>query len=114
LTIHDGAGTSFWLSAVHREAGDPAKKAAAKMDWSFMVWQADAWQQQQQNEYVVRMLQRHGAHAGGDSPPTEISVYTGGSIHWSEVAVPDGIDIDDRRMATHGFSPVDGNVLEGK
>ena len=37
IVVHDGVGRSFWLNP-NRE---PAKQAAAKMDWTFMVWQPE-------------------------------------------------------------------------
>ena len=39
VVVHDGVGTSFWLSS----SGDAAKKADARMDWTFMVWQPANW-----------------------------------------------------------------------
>ena len=35
LVVHDGVGRSFWLNSNR----DPAKQAAARVDWVFMVWQ---------------------------------------------------------------------------
>ena len=39
IVVHDGEGHSFWL-APNRE---PAKLAAAKIDWLFMVWEPKSW-----------------------------------------------------------------------
>ena len=41
LTYIYGVGRSRWLNA-NDEAG---KRAAAAMDWSFMVWQQESWKQ---------------------------------------------------------------------
>ncbi len=40
IVVHDGVGHSFWLNPNH----EPAKEAAAKMDWMFMVWQPASWE----------------------------------------------------------------------
>src|SRR5947209_5939310 len=40
VVLHDGVGRSFWLNPNN----ESAKKAAAKMDWRFMVWQPANWQ----------------------------------------------------------------------
>src|SRR6516162_1167828 len=39
VVLHDGVGRSFWLNANN----EPAKRDAAKMDWSFMIWQEANW-----------------------------------------------------------------------
>ncbi len=40
VVLHDGIGQSFWLNP-NRE---PAKEAAARIDWIFMVWQPASWE----------------------------------------------------------------------
>ena len=40
IVVHDGIGHSFWLDPNH----EPAKAAAAKIDWMFMVWQPANWE----------------------------------------------------------------------
>ena len=35
-------------------------------------------------------------------------------MHWSDVIVPEGIELSDERLEAHGFTPADGVVLEGK
>jgi len=50
---------------------------------------------------------------GDTAPPAQIDVFTSG-IHWAEVTVPEGVEVLDRRLVAHGFSAVDGVVIEGK
>src|SRR5207253_8466570 len=40
VVLHDGIGRSFWLNL----NDEPAKRAAAKMDSVFMVWQKGNWE----------------------------------------------------------------------
>src|SRR4029077_7143969 len=40
VVVHDGVGRSFWLNANNK----PDKREAAKIDWTFMVWQPANWQ----------------------------------------------------------------------
>jgi hypothetical protein len=47
-------------------------------------------------------------------PPAQIDVYTGGGLRWSDVIVPEGLQVIDERLEAHGFTPADGIVLEGK
>jgi hypothetical protein len=107
LILHDGVGESFWLN-MNREL---AKRAAARMDWSFSVWQPAIWQRLSKLPANVNPTAPSDAKRG---PPAVIDVYTGGNVHWSEVAVPAGLEIVDQRLEAHGFSPADGVVLEGK
>ncbi|HLX64867.1 MAG TPA: carboxypeptidase-like regulatory domain-containing protein [Planctomycetota bacterium] len=106
LVIHDGAGNSVWLN-INNEKGGREK---AKMDWSFMVWQQGD---------LGRLVKIEGDLPAGvrnaaKGPPVQIDVYTGFNIKWADVVVPEGIEINDQRMSAHGFSPADGNVVEGK
>src|SRR5438105_707457 len=40
VVLHDGIGNSTWLNINN----EPAKRDAAKTDWSFMVWQPANWE----------------------------------------------------------------------
>ncbi len=40
VIVHDGVGASSWLNL----NGEPAKKAGARIDWTFMVWQPANWE----------------------------------------------------------------------
>jgi hypothetical protein len=104
LVIHNGQGTSTWL---HPE---PGKKIDPKLDWTFMVWLPASW------ERIRKMpadLNPAGPGDAENGPPSQIDVYTGGTINWPDVSVPAGLAIDDQRMEAHGFTPADGVVIEG-
>ena len=107
LVIHDGPGKSFWLNT----NDEPAKRAQAKMDWSFMVWQPDNWKRLRKLPADLNPTNPNDAENG---PPSQIDVYTGGNIKWTDVVVPKGITIDDRRLEARGYTLADGIVLEGK
>ena len=106
LVVHNGVGHSFWLNP-NRE---PEKQDAARTDWVFVIWQPDRWQLLQQ---LPADFRPRGEPAGNDGPVPQIDVYTGGSIRWEDVHVPDGIEVVDERLEAHGFTPADGTVLEG-
>lgn len=107
LVLHDGVGSSFWLNMNN----EPAKREAAKMDWSFMVWQLDHWKRLRDLPADLNPNAGEDAESG---PPTQLDVYTGGNIKWADVLVPKGLKVDDRRLEAHGFTAADGLVLEGK
>jgi hypothetical protein len=107
VMLHDGIGHSFWLNSNN----DPAKREAAKMDWSFMVWQEASWTRLRQ---LPAELNPTDAEAAENGPPSRIDVYTGGNIKWADVTVPQGLKIVDNRLEAHGFAVADGIVLEGK
>ena len=87
------------------------RRAAARMDWSFMVWQPDNWKRLRK---LPADLNPTGPEDAGTGPPAQIDVYTGGNIKWADVVVPKGLKIVDQRMEAHGFTVADGVVLEGK
>ncbi|MBA3312115.1 MAG: carboxypeptidase-like regulatory domain-containing protein [Planctomycetota bacterium] len=111
LVVHDGVGRSFWLNMNNEES----KRAAAEADWTFVVWQPDRWKHLQQLPADLRP--RGGASrdaAAKDEVPTpRMDVYVGGRVQWTDVTVPDGIEVEDRRLEAHGFKIADGRVLEG-
>ncbi|HEV3304506.1 MAG TPA: carboxypeptidase-like regulatory domain-containing protein [Planctomycetaceae bacterium] len=107
VVLHDGVGRSVWLNPNR----DPAKRAAAEMDWTFVVWQRNSW------ERVRKMpadLRPPDVRDADKDPPAQIDVYCGGKVRWSDVLVPAGLEIIDERLQAHGFATADGNVLEGK
>lgn len=104
VVVHDGNGHSFWL-APNRE---PEKLAAAKIDWSFMVWQPASWERLRDLPVDLNPTE-----PGETSPPSQIDVYTGG-LRWADVTVPEGIEVVDRRLVAHGFTEADGVVIEGR
>jgi hypothetical protein len=107
IVLHDGVGNSFWLNINN----EPAKRDAAKMDWSFMVWQPANWQHLRKLPADLNPTDAEDADSG---PPSQIDVYTGGNVKWADVTVPKGLKIVDQRLQAHGFTPLDGVVLEGK
>jgi Carboxypeptidase regulatory-like domain len=106
LVVHDGIAHSFWL-APNRE---PEKLDAAKVDWVFVVWQPANWERLRK---MPADLNPTDSQDAGQGPPSAIDVYTGGNIRWAEVKVPKGIEVVDEQLASHGFTPADGVVLEG-
>lgn len=107
LVVHDGIGQSFWLNPNR----DPAKEAAARMDWAFMVWVPAAWERLRKMPLDLKPADVRDSDSG---PPAQIDVYTGGKVRWSDVTVPEGLAVIDERLEAHGFTRADGNVLEGK
>lgn len=105
LIVHDGVGRSFWLNP----NGEEEKKAAAQIDWVFMVWQPANWHRLQAMPARVRPP---GGNAN-EGPVPQIDVYVGGRIQWADVNVPEGIEVVDERLEAHGFAVTDGTVLEG-
>jgi hypothetical protein len=107
VIVHDGVGHSFWLNPNH----EPAKEAAARMDWMFMVWQPASWERLRKMPGDLNPTDARDADKG---PPAQIDVYGGGNLRWSDVTVPEGLEVSDERLEAHGFTPADGLVLEGK
>jgi hypothetical protein len=105
--VHDGVGHSFWLN-MNRE---PAKQEQSRMDWVFMVWQPANWEHLRKLPAGLNPTDPRDADAG---PPSRIDVYTGGNLRWSEVVVPEGLEVVDERLEAHGFTTADGVVMEGR
>ena len=77
-----------------------------------MVWQPASWDRRLRKRPAD--LSPSDARDADKGPPSQIDVYTGGKVDWSDVTVPEGIDLIDERLEAHGFTPADGIVLEGK
>jgi hypothetical protein len=107
VVLHDGSGYSFWLAPNN----EPAKRAAAKMDWIFMVWQPANWERLRKLPGDLNPTDAKDAENG---PPAQIDVYTGGNIRWADVTVPKDLKVVDQRLEAHGFTQADGVALEGK
>ena len=103
LIVSDGVGHSFWLDANNED-----EEGAADIDWMFMVWVPGNWQQLRRLPVGLRPQGKDV-----DAPVPELHVYTGGNVKWSDVEVPDGIEVVDNRLEAHGFTLDDGTVLEG-
>jgi hypothetical protein len=106
LNVHDGIGRSFWLNMNN----EPAKAEAAKIDWTFVVWEPRSWEQLRGLDARFRPSDVSDEN---DGPPVQLDVYTGGGIRWEDVKVPPGIQLFDDRLEGHGFTRDDGTVLEG-
>ncbi|HJQ78379.1 MAG TPA: carboxypeptidase-like regulatory domain-containing protein [Lacipirellulaceae bacterium] len=106
LVVHDGVGHSFWLNPNN----EPEKRTDAEIDWMFVVWQAESFERLRK---MPADLQPRDIAEAGAGPPAELHVYIGDNIRWSDVKIPDGIEVVDNRMEAHGFTPADGTVLEG-
>lgn len=91
LIVYDGTGNSFWLNP-NRE---PDKQVAARIDWTFMVWVSGKWEDQHKLPAELKSSNPADAEQG---PPAAIELYTGGSIRWSEVKVPPGVKVIDKRQ----------------
>jgi hypothetical protein len=107
LIVHHGVGASFWLNP-NRE---PAKQAAARIDWIFMVWRPDSWARLRTMPGDLNPTDARDAATG---PPSQIDVFTGGNIRWSDLTIPAGLEVMDQLLEAHGFTLADGVVLEGK
>ncbi|MEX0641160.1 MAG: carboxypeptidase-like regulatory domain-containing protein [Pirellulales bacterium] len=107
IVVHDGVGHSFWLNPNRK----PEKAEAAKIDWTFVVWQPASWEQLRK---MPADLDPTDAGDADEGPPAQIDVYTGGNVRWASVKVPKGIKVVDQRLVAHGFKLSDGTVLEGK
>lgn len=104
LVVEDGVGHSFWLNP--NKAED--QRQQAEIDWQVMVWVPENWQRLSKLPPDLNPTDKND-----QGPPAVITVYTGGRIRWDRVQVPEGIQVIDNRMEAHGYSVVDGNVLEG-
>jgi hypothetical protein len=87
VVVHDGVGQSFWLNPNR----DPAKTEAAKIDWTFAVWDQESWQR------IMDVKKADDAPGDAMEPPVQIDVYTGGNVNWQDVVVPKGLTVVDQR-----------------
>lgn len=106
VVLHDGVGRSFWINP----NGEPAKMKEAEIDWMFTVWQPDNWQRLRK---LPLDLNPTAGRNAAETPPTQLDVYTGGNVSWSDVVIPEGLQITDERLESHVFKSTDGAVLEG-
>lgn len=106
VIVEDGVGNSFWLNA-NNEAD---KRERARIDWRFVVWSEKNWQQLRGMPADLNPTDPEDRSVG---PPTELTIYTGGDIEWDQVELPEGIELIDNRMASHGFAADDGWVAQG-
>ena len=92
VAVHDGVEQSVW----HKFRHEPAKQAGATADWIFMVWVRANWDHLRKLPADLNPTNPRDAEKG---PPAQIDVYTGGSIRWSDVAVPKGGDLTQSAQA---------------
>jgi hypothetical protein len=111
LVVHDGVGQG--ILALQAKQEDPAKEAEVGMDWAFTVWVPAEWERPSHGIISLDLIGAETRDAD-KCPPPQIDVYTGGNIRWSDVTVPEGIEVSDERLEAHGFTLADGIVLEGK
>jgi hypothetical protein len=107
VVLHDGVGASFWLNPNN----ELEKRVAARIDWTFIVWQPASWTLQQSLSADARPTDLGDPQLG---PPVQLDVYTGVNLRWQDVHVPPGVEIVDKRLEAHGFKLDDGLVLEGR
>jgi hypothetical protein len=104
LVVLDGKAQSFWLNS-NRDADKNEP-----MDWTLTVWEAERFNRLFNNPKTT--FGSDSENFRQDVPVPEITVYTGGSIDWSGVEVPKGIEVDDRRLEAHGYKLSDGVVIQ--
>ncbi len=104
LVVLDGIGYSFWLDPNGTKRGD----RNTKIDWSFTIWEPERWTMQKGLPPGISALPNNQAE-----PISTITVHSA-ALRWSEVQVPDGIEVIDNRLEAHGFKLSDGRVIEGK
>ncbi len=103
LVVLDGLGYSFWLDPNGTKRGD----RKTKIDWSFTIWEEARWKMQKGLPAGISAIPHDHAE-----PISTITVHSA-SLRWSEVQVPEGIEVIDNRMEAHGFKLSDGRVIEG-
>lgn len=104
LVVHDGIGRKAF-SGIQEEL-----KPEDRVDWTFAVWQPEHWKRMRE---MPPDLQPSNL-VEFDSPPLIIHAYTGGRVKWTNVVVPNGIEVVDERQTAHGFTAADGAVFEGR
>lgn len=97
LIVHDGVGR---------------RTDQGEMDWALDVWVPALWQRPQGGAFSMEGTVFF--RAPDQCPAPRIDVYADGNVRWSDVIVPEGIEVSDERLEAHGFTPADGIVLEGK
>lgn len=103
IVVHDGLGYSFWLDPNGTKRGD----RNTKIDWSLTVWEPKRWQFQKDLAPGLSAIDKNQ-----NEPHSQIDIYTA-AVLWSDIQVPEGLDVEDNRMSIHGFQLSDGRVIEG-
>ncbi len=105
VIVHDGVASSFWLDPNREQQG----ASAIEVDWIFVIWQDDRWKMQRNLPISISALKK----VSDSEPIPEITIYTGGAIRWKDVVMPEGIEVVDHRLESHGYTVNDLHVLEG-
>ncbi len=103
LIIHAEIGNRFWLNPNRK----PDKQSAAKMDWSLVVWIPASWKSLHEPDRRTPENLIDPDDAKLEGPPAVIEVYTGGSIRWPNVSIPNritGIDKRKNSLSTEWFA----------
>lgn len=103
LVVLDGLGYSFWLDPNGSKRGD----RNTKIDWSFSIWEPERWKMQKGLPPGISAIPHDQTE-----PIATVTVYTA-ALRWSEVQIPEGIEVVDNRLEAHGFKLSDGRVIEG-
>ena len=106
ITVHSGVTRSFWLDPNRQQIGN----RSLELDWVFVVWQKEKWDFQKGLPHHISALQNDKSM----EPVAELHVYTGGLVDWKQIRVPNGIDVVDNRLESHGFSIADRRIVEGQ
>ena len=106
ILVHSGVTRSFWLDPNRQQIGN----RALELDWVFVVWEKEKWDFQKGMPHHISALQNDKS----TEPFAELHVYTGGLVDWKQIRVPDGIEVVDNRLESHGFSIADRRVIEGQ
>ena len=106
IIVESGVGNSVWLNP-NRKTGLSKR---TDVDWTLVVWNKAGWQRQ---VGLPAELTRINSEQREQGPPTELTIYVGGSIEWDKLQLPEGVEVVDHRLEAHGYETTDGMVLEG-
>lgn len=100
IVIHDGEGRSFWLNPNRM----PEKAEDARINWTLSVSSGKM-------KVFKPAVALSDVNFLKQSPP-RLDLYSA-TIDWDLILLPDGVEVIDQRLSSHGYSESDGNVLEG-
>lgn len=89
VVLHEGSGKSFWLNP----NDEPAKRDAARIDWTFTVWVPDRYVFQQKLPARVRPPEI----TESSQPVPTLDVYISEKLAWEKLTMPEGIEVVDKR-----------------
>lgn len=100
--LHDGEGQSFWLN----QNRQPDKREKARIDWKLSVALGNGRAARVEFGNVVP------EEADSDSFPPRLDLYSA-HIDWDTLIIPDGVEVIDNRLSSHGYTEADRHVIEG-